>query len=174
MKKIISVILIILLMGIMFAGCGSAGKDKDGNSQDAEIKSSDSSVETPTEAKEVEEKSGTEINVSMGQADNNMSLPDGYPKDVIPLLEDANIVNVNDARDTISKAIGIGYMTNKSLEDTITFYQEVMKDGTIDMENKTDDTFIIMGRKGDYVVTISGAITNDTVAIMLDVAPKNR
>lgn len=182
MKKIISVILIILLMGVMFAGCSSESKDSNQgndmesneNSQNTGTNSNDSSAEIPSEVKEAEEKSGTETNVSMGQVGNNLSLPDGYPKDIIPLLDDANIVNVNDARDTISKAIGIGYMTNKSFEDAIVFYQEVMKDGTIDMENKTDDSFVILGSKGDYVVTIGGSLTNGTVTIILDVAPKNR
>jgi hypothetical protein len=103
-----------------------------------------------------------------------LSLPDGYPKDVIPLLDDANIVNVNDARDTASKAIGIGYTTKKGLEDAVEFYEDVMKDGTIDMKNKADDNFIILGSKGDYVVTISGALTNGTVTIFLDVASKDR
>lgn len=171
MKKIISIILIILLVSFMITGCGSGSKAENISSQDA---GTNSSAEPPSEVKEIEEKSDTEINVSMGQAGNNMSLPDGYPKDVIPLLEDANIVNVNDARDTISKAIGIGYMTSKSLEEAVEFYQDVMKDGKIDMENKTDDSFVILGSKGDYVVTIGGSLTNGTVTIILDVAPKNR
>ncbi len=174
MKKIISIILIILLVGLVVAGCGSGSKAENVSSQDTGANSSDSSAEPPSEVKEIEEKSDTEINVSMGQAGNNMSLPNGYPEDVIPLLEDANIVNVNDARDTISKAIGIGYMTSKSLEEAVEFYQDVMKDGTINMENKTDDSFVIMGSKGDYAVTIGGSLTNGTVTIILDVAPKNR
>ena len=53
-------------------------------------------------------------------------------------------------------------------------YEDVMKDGTIDMKNKADDNFIILGSKGDYVVTISGALTNGTVTIFLDVASKDR
>lgn len=171
MKKIISIILIILLVGLVVAGCGSGSKAENVSSQDT---GTNSSTEIPSEVKEIEEKSDTEINVSMGQAGNNMSLPNGYPEDVIPILEDANIVNVNDARDTISKAIGIGYMTSKSLEEAVEFYQDVMKDGTINMENKTDDSFVIMGSKGDYAVTIGGSLTNGTVTIILDVAPKNR
>lgn len=171
MRKIISIILIILLVGLMVTGCGSGSKAETINSQDT---GTNSSAETTSEVKKIEEKSGTQVNVSMGQMGSNMSLPEGYPKDVVPLLDDANIVNVNDARATISKAIGIVYMTNKSLEDTIAFYQDVMKDGTISMENKADDNFVIFGNKDDYVVTIGGALTNGTVTIMLDVAPKNR
>lgn len=171
MKKTISIILVILLVGLMITGCGS---ESNKSRQDAITNSSDSSAETTSEVNKIEEKSDTEINVSMGQMGSNLSLPDGYPKDVIPLLDDANIVNVNDARDTISKAIGIGYTTKKSFEDAIEFYGDVMKDGSINMKNIADDNFIILGSKGDYVVTISGALTNGTVTILLDVAPKDR
>ena len=174
MKKIVSIILIILFTSFMVAGCGPGSKAENVSNQNTGTDSSDSSTEISSGIKEIEEKSGTEINVSIGQMGNSMSLPEGYPKDVIPLLDDANIVNVNDAGDTVSKAIGIGYITKKSLEDAIMFYQDVMKDGAIDMENKADDNFMIFGSKDDYVVTIVGALTNDTVTIMLDVAPKNR
>ena len=99
-----------------------------------------------------------------------MSLPDEFPVDILPLMDDARIdfINTNDA----NQAIGITYQTDKSFDEVIAFYQEVMQDGKVSMQSSQDDSYIIIGSKGSYAVTIS--ITNQNgkqVFVLLDVTP---
>lgn len=113
--------------------------------------------------------SGTDINVSLGQNGENMPLPESFPKDVLPLTEDANIINVNDNGE--GNSIGIIFKTDMSFEESITYYQNIMKDGTMMMENKKADSYIFMGSKDKYGISISiSKYDGDKVSILLDVA----
>lgn len=108
----------------------------------------------------------------MGQFGDNLKLPDSFPKNVVPILGDANIINVNENRD--SKAIGITYTTEKPLNVATDFYLEAMKNAN-GYEVTTDETFsIISGEKENYYITvIVGKYEGDNVSVMLDIGMQN-
>lgn len=173
MKKILEPIAVILLVIIVLSSCG--GKEtleKDNNNylnQDSNINtnSEDSDDEDQgVSIENLEEKSGTEVNVSLGKSGNNMSLPDEFPKDVLPLIDDANIINVNNT----ATNIGIIYETNKDYSDAVDFYKEAIKEMDVDFEGKSEDSYVAWGSIDDYSFTLSISIQNATkTIIMLDV-----
>ncbi len=154
MKRIIALFIIVLMMSVAIGGCGG-GKDNDIG---------------PATGGSIDLGDGKKINYGTAQPGKNLSLPDEFPVDILPLMDDARIdfINTNDA----NQAIGITYQTDKSFDEVIAFYQEVMQDGKVSMQSSQDDSYIIIGSKGSYAVTIS--ITNQNgkqVFVLLDVTP---
>lgn len=168
MRNITGILILTLILMFFLTGCGS--KSENVEKDNAISKSLEDTVQSVNN--EVSQASGSDINVSMGQFGNNLSLPDSFPKDIVPLLDDANIINVNENRD--SKAIGITYTTEKSLKDATDFYLEAMEN-TNDLEVTIDQGYsIISGEMESYFITIIvGTYEGDNVSIMLDVGMQN-
>lgn len=164
---------IILILALIFASCSnnSSQGPKENLASDTSIENSadNSTGEVLEEENDVEEETdGPSVSVSLGETGENLSLPNRYPKDVIPLLDDANIINVNDNDD--AKALGIIFKTDKSFEEAIEFYNETMKEGTITVQTEKDDSYFIMGAKGDLgvIITIS-KYEGDKISILINI-----
>lgn len=178
MKRILIIVVIILASFFVLSGC--ANKDIQGNegnnlpksdTNNENNKEDTSDEDSETSIGELSEKSGMEVNVSLGKTGTSMSLPDSFPEDVFPLLDDANIVNVNENKD--NKAIGIIFETDKSYEDTVDFYKEVVEEAKKDFEDENDTGYAAWGSKGDYSFTISiNKPTHSKVGVLIDVRPK--
>lgn len=182
MRKII-ILSMLVLMAIVLISCSGGDKQvsrEDGPSQPAATEATENTATENTDAdesaeedatEEIEEDSGTEINVSLGVTGQNMSLPDSFPKEVFPLPEDANIINVNENAD--NKNIGIIFTTGKNFDEAVAYCQDIMKDGTITVEDKKDDSYILMGSKDKYSIMISVSKYNgENISILFNVTPK--
>ena len=145
-------------MSVVVIGCGD-GNDK-GNL--AKVTPTGGTIEL----------GDSKINYGTAKPGQNLSLPDEFPVDVLPLLDDAriNFVNTNDA----NQAIGITFLTDKSFDEAVEFYQKVMQDGKVTMESKQDNSYILIGSKGSYAVSISITYqTGEKVFVLLDVTPQS-
>jgi hypothetical protein len=161
MKRFLCVCTIFIMMAFVFAGCGN--KEADNSNEQTSNNPVESSVN------ETSKNSGADIKVNMGASGTNMSLPDGFPRDVVPLLDDANIVNVIDNKE--SMAMGVTYTTDKSLEEAIAFYQNVFKDVEERVETKTDSGYMLFGKKNNIDITaVIAKYDGDKISILLNVS----
>jgi hypothetical protein len=148
------------MMTSILVGCGNkeGSKNEDASSNSVQSSSNDA-----------EKNSGGDIKVNMGNSGVNLSLPDGFPKDVVPLLGDANVINVIDNKE--SKAMGITYTTDKSFEDAVAFYQEVIKDGVERSESASENGYLMFANKAgiDISVVIS-KYEGEKVSVFLNVS----
>lgn len=158
MRRNIALLIMVLMMSVVVIGCGD-GNDK-GN------------IDKVTPTGGTIELGDSKINYGTAKPGQNLSLPDEFPVDVLPLLDDAriNFVNTNDA----NQAIGITFLTDKSFDEAVEFYQKVMQDGKVTMESKQDNSYILIGSKGSYAVSISITYqTGEKVFVLLDVTPQS-
>lgn len=172
MKRIL-LLSMLVGMAVVIIACSNSPQQVSNENATAQPQSGEAVKNTPPEVtiKDLEQKSGMDINVSLGKTGENMSLPESFPNNTFPLPEDANIVNVNDNKD--AKALGITFKTGKNFEEAVAFYQNVMKGGTITMEQKKDGTYLLMGDKDKYGVMVSVSKYNgDNVSVLLNVTFK--
>lgn len=158
MRRNIALLIMVLMMSVVVIGCGD-GNDKVNLNK-----------VTPTGG--TIELGDSKINYGTAKPGQNLSLPDEFPVDVLPLLDDAriNFVNTNDA----NQAIGITFLTDQSFDEAVEFYQKVMQDGKVTMESKQDNSYILIGSKGSYAVSISITYqTGEKVFVLLDVTPQS-
>lgn len=163
MKKIWYILMIIIIIMAMLGGCGGPSKQAGLKAADEEVK------KVEEEINEAAKEAGSDVKVSLGEMGSNLKAPDSFPKDVVPILEDANIVNVNDNKD--SKAIGIIYLTGKKYEEAVAFYTEALGDAKNLSQQSDQNSFFMSGKKEDYGFIVSIAKTNDgNFSIYLDVS----
>lgn len=154
--------MVVLFIFLALTGCGGGDKEP------AETSGNAPEGDNVTQ-ETVEQRNDSEINLGTGKSGKNMELPAEFPNDIIPLLDDAQIDNIikNDA----NKAININFNTGKSMEEAAAFYKEVMKDGSDTQEISGEDSYIIIGVKDDYVVTIAIVVPQGDTIVNIDVRP---
>ncbi len=170
MKRII-LLSILIFMTVFFISCSNSTTQNNNENETLQTKTAkvDGDKSAQDVIDEVKQNSGMGINVSLGETGENLSLPESFPNDVFPLLDDASIVNVNDNKE--AKAIGIVFETDKSYEEAVAFYQDIMKSGTITVEDKKDDTYILMGTKDKYGIMITISKYNgDDISVLINVS----
>jgi preprotein translocase subunit SecD len=164
MKKVLCVFIVILIMTSFLVGCGNKDDSKNEDVSSNSVQSS---------SNDAEKNSGGDIKVNMGNSGVNLSLPDGFPKDVVPLLGDANVINVIDNKE--SKAIGITYTTDKSFEDAVAFYQEVIKDGVERSESASENGYLMFANKaGIDISAVISKYEGEKVSVFLNVSTANQ
>lgn len=160
MKKIV-LLSMLALMTVVLISCSGGTKQVP----------EENAASQPVAAEAAESAPEVEINVSMGEMGENMSLPESFPKDVFPLPEDANIVNVNENKD--AKAVSIVFKTGKSFDEAVAYCQDIMKGGSIGMEDKKDASYLLMGDKDKYGVMITVSKYNgENISILFNVTAK--
>lgn len=156
MKRLVVFLLVAFTMSIVFTGCGGGDEKNNDNNlgQSGKVKLED----------------GKEINYGTAKQGKSLELPADYPVDVLPLLDDAVIsfVNTNDS----TKGIGVYYDTDKSFDEAVAFYEEVMASGEINIRNSTPEGLMLIGTKDTYSITINiyqqpGA----KLGVLLDITP---
>ena len=163
---------ILVLMAVVLISCSSGAKQVPGEKEPSQPAAVETAESTPAAVTldDVVKDTGAEIDLSLGQIGENMSLPESFPKDVFPLPEDASVVNVND-NDT--KGIGIIFKTGKNFDEALAYCQDIMKDGTITVENKKEDSYFLMGSKEKYGVMITVSKYNgENISILFNVTPQ--
>ncbi|MGI6728192.1 MAG: hypothetical protein ACOX4P_06565 [Anaerovoracaceae bacterium] len=153
MKRKSIILMVLLIISIAITGCG--GNDKN------TVKTDGSTATKDTAMQEKE---------SLENGKTGMDLPEDFPKDIIPVLDDARIDHI--IRNDVNKAININYNTDKSKEEAIEFYKEVMKDGKSTQEMDSDDSYIIFGVKGNYAVSITILAPQGDTIVNIDTRPE--
>jgi len=172
MKKLVYLYILVLAVMILAScskGANKASKDES-SSQQAESEAFEN-INENIEKEKIEEDDEAGIKISIGETGENLSLPDDFPKDVIPLPEDANIINVNTSSD--NKGIGVIFKTGKRFDEAVTYCRDIMKDGTILVEDKKDDSYFLMGSKDKYSIMMSISKYNgEEISILFSVTPQ--
>jgi len=173
--KGISFILIIALIAALLVGCSSGQKQAPKENTPSQPAATQTAVkDAPQEdLEDIEEDEVDElddepgIRFNLGETGRNLSLPDNYPKEVLPLPEDANVVNVN----ADDRAIGVIFETGKSFEEAVEYCKDLMKDGSIIVEEKKEDSYLLIGTKDNYDITISVS-KHFSVSILFGISSK--
>lgn len=162
MKRISIILMVALVISLALSGCGGDGK-----------KTADTGGNTPvtnTAPQGTIKLGGSEVNFGSSKSGNNMEIPAEFPTDILPVLDDAQIKQI--IRNDASRGINITFATDKSLEEAASFYKGVMKDGSNTQEIGGEDSYIIMGVKGDYAVAISIVVTQGDTYVQIDATPE--
>ena len=105
MKRVLAV-MVILALAFSLSACGPVKISKDG----VQIKGPDGST------------------ISLG---DKISLPDGYPKDVVPIISGGNINFANKTMDDNKQPnYGVMYSIEKPFAEVLSYYKNVFKDAT--------------------------------------------
>ena len=143
MKKIICLLTIMIILSIS-AGCGNKIKTKEGslsvNKENVVVKSND----------------GSSTVISTSDSNKGGTLPSGYPKDIVPLLDD-NKIKVSGKTDTNNKkTFTVMYYTKKEISEASEFYKKLLEG--------SQDLYI--GESGDFVL-LSGIKDNHKISISI-------
>lgn len=132
MKRILAV-MVIMALAFSLSACGPVKISKDG----IQIKGPDGST------------------VSLGE---KVSLPDGYPKEVAPIIAGGNISFANKTIDDNKQPnYGVMYTVDKPFAEVLSYYKNAFKDATNKSDLESSDFHVLGGTKGayDFGVTIS-------------------
>lgn len=163
MKKISVLLILLLIISLSLIGCG--GGDKKTVTTDENTPVSDTTPQSTVELGD-----GSRVDLGKWESGNNMEMPVEFPVDILPVLDDAQINHI--IKNDTNKGINITFTTGKSLKEAGEFYKEVMKDGRDTQVISGEDSYIIMGVKGDYVVAISIVLTQGDTYVNIDARPQ--
>lgn len=163
MGKSVAKLMVVMVIFLAIFGCGNDGKNI-----------ADTGGGTPVNVKASQGKDDSEnssgLQGGVVKSGKNMEVPAGFPTDILPLLEDAQIDNV--IKNDTNKAINVNFTTKKSLKEATEFYKEVMKGGSNIQKINSGDTNIIMGAKGNYVITITIMASQEVTIVNIDTRPE--
>jgi hypothetical protein len=160
MKKSIILIICALLI-LSLAGCkktiktddGSISVDKNGN---IEAKSND----------------GTTTKISSNDK-GTVSLPDGYPKDILPVIDGAKIITAAKQDSDGKSSYTVMCDVNKKIEDIAKYYQGKLGDLTDKTETSGTEAYMLIGKKGGYEIAVyTTKDSEDKVILSLNLSPQ--
>lgn len=167
-KKVICILIPCLIIALILGGCGGGKKESAAEDFNKELKETEKEIE-----KNISDEIGSDVDIDfdmgdIGQIGMNLPLPDSFPKHVVPLVDDANIINVNDNKE--DSAVGIIYTTAKKYDELGKFYQEVFKDVEDLNQTQLDNGIIMSGNKDGYRIAITAVAVDDkSSSVMIDV-----
>lgn len=85
-----------------------------------------------------------------------VSLPEGYPKDILPIIDGGKIVLANKNEDADKKvSFWVTVSSDKPAQEVYKFYEEAVKDASETQKAQSNDGYYLAGVKGDKRFTIS-------------------
>jgi hypothetical protein len=147
MKKIISIILIVLVFSIVFTGCGK--DDPVDENLDVGVKAEKDSVVITAEGSET---------VMSKDMKTSVDLPKDYPENIMPIYKDLFLIVSSKNADGSFSITGL---TNDSVEDVAKFYNDILKEANSMMNMLDEDGYTNMGDFEGYVYTIMAENSND-------------
>lgn len=148
MKKL-AVLPILLAISIAFTGCfwsSITGKST--------IKTNDGTVTTDKNGIEIKDKDGSTTSVNTGDS-KGTSLPEGYPKDIVPVIDGAKIVMSAKNQDANKKiTFVIALESKKEITEVGNFYKDVMENAEEKVESEVNNWISIGGKKAKNNVLI--------------------
>jgi len=142
MKKVISIILLILLISILVVGCGN---DKEENIE------ANTELDVKTNSNEMTMKNSEMETVVTTDMKKSVDLPEGYPENIIPIYDDLFLVAATKKSDGSFSVVGL---TKDELKKVVEFYQDVFKDANVMTDNFDGSDYIGMGDLKDFTYTI--------------------
>jgi len=143
-------ILIIIAFIFSFTACGRKEKDTDKGDADK--------VKMLEKAAGDEDKPGKAdpaLKLNIGDVGNNLPLPDNYPKEILPLAGDANIINV--VQYTQRNGLGIIYISDDDLDSLLELNESALSDAKDLKVLETDDGYLLMASlEGVYYTIMIG------------------
>ncbi len=131
----IFVILTIIAFIFSFTACGK--KEKNTHQRGAgkvDGKSADYTDKTT--------KADPALKLNMGDVSNNLPLPDNYPKEILPLAEDAKIINV--MQHTENNGLGVIYISDDDLDSLLELNKSSLSDAKDLKILETDAGYLLM------------------------------
>ena len=151
MKKLILVIALCTVLSLA-AGCGGTKAVK---TDEGTVKVKDNKVEVTTN-------NGDKSQITANNA-GGVSLPEGYPKETVPIIGDGKIVMATKNEDADKKlTFWVTVNSNKDPKEVYKFYEETLKDATETQKTEVNNDYFISGIKGDrsFTVSVSSEETN--------------
>lgn len=163
MKRKSFILFAALITMLSLVGCGDGEKEP--------VKTGDNVSVNKTDMKEKDKSDkGNEIKDNVEISEKGMKIPEEFPSDIVPILGDGKVTYV--IKNSENNAINVTYTTGNSIEDAATFYKEVLKDSSDIQEISSEDSYILVGSKEGYVVTITIVAPNDETTVQIDTRPE--
>lgn len=163
MKKKITVFLVLVMALMLLAGCGS----------EKTIKTDEGKVSIGEDKLTFEGKDGskTEMNVADGKGEK-VALPDGYPKDLLPIVDDSKIIMANKNEADGKATYLISFTCSKKAKDVNEYYKGVLKDTTDLNTSQINEVYTLTGYKGDQQLTVWITQEEKDTSVNLGISPK--
>ncbi|HBV97113.1 MAG: hypothetical protein JL50_21405 [Peptococcaceae bacterium BICA1-7] len=144
MKKFILAVALSVVLALG-AGCGGTKT----------IKTDEGTVKVDNNKVEVTTNDGGKSQISVNEP-GGISLPEDYPKEIVPIIADGKIVLASKNEDP-DKRISYWVTVNspKDPKEVYGFYQEALKDATETQKTEVNNDYFISGIKGDRSFTVS-------------------
>ncbi len=140
MKRLLSIILMSVLI-LALAGCGSkepAANKANGGTASAEPKQSQATGDPQKPQNET--------------ASDSKMLPASYPKEILPLAADAEILDVRE--NPANKGLEVSYVSDNDIGTLCDYYEGALKDAQDLSTNETSDGYIISANMDGVGYTI--------------------
>lgn len=155
MKKLFKLFCIVILMFTLSA-CNSDTKQSKNdvpiNTDDTNFTDNEKPIETIEENNTDEEENSNTLEIDI---EGNLSLPEGYPKQIVPLYKPIKIGltnRFNISSDTIGYEIQ--YVSDSDVEDVHNYYVSILKDSQDFYDMSMEPTYSISGYKENYAITL--------------------
>lgn len=148
MRRILSLILVSVLI-FTLAGCGAKAPSAD-----------KANSETILETKQNQTIDGTQK--ANETASGSKTLPANYPKEILPLAADADIIDVRENPE--SKGLEIMYVSDNDIDTLCDFYEGALKDAKDLNTDETPDGYWITAKIDgiDYTIMLDKKAMNPT------------
>ena len=142
MKKILSLILMSVLI-LSIAGCGA--KEPAENEANDGTKSAESKQSQTTDSTQKPKET----------ASGSKTLPGSYPKEILPLAADAEIIDVRE--NPANNGLEVSYVSDNNIETLCDFYEGALKDAKDLNTDETPDGYWITAKMDgiDYTIMLS-------------------
>lgn len=150
MRRILSLILASVLI-LALAGCGAkepAANEATGGTVSGEPKQSQTAGEPQKPQNET--------------ASGSKTLPASYPKEILPLAADAEIIDVRES--PLSKGLEVAYVSDNNIDTLCDFYEGALKDARDLNTDETADGYWITAKMDgiDYTIMLDKNAMNPT------------
>lgn len=162
MRKKLAILVVLVMAFSLMAGCGS-GKT---------VTTDDGKVSYQEGKATFEGKDGSKTEVNVAEEGQEVALPDGYPKDLLPIVDNAKIVmaNKNEADGKVNYMIS--YTCSKSAKDVWEFYKDALKDATDLSTSQVNNVYTAGGTKGEQQLTVWISQEDKETSVNLGITPK--
>lgn len=158
MKKII-ILAIVCIIVFSFIGCNKKAKIE---TEDGTVEIDKNNVKVKTKDGEANlEVDDNSVNIKSEDGDANLSiseegvdLPEGYPKDVIPIIDGAKVISAMDTSNDNKKMYIIAMGSNKEKKEVYDYYLNIIKDAENLTKIDAGGGYMRTGKLGNYAVTI--------------------
>jgi len=154
--------LLVTLIVLSITACGKTIKTDDGEISlkdgEVEIKTEDGSTTVEDGKITFEGEDGSAV---LEASEDGVDLPDGFPQDLVPIIDDSIILMAIGGNDEGGEEYSITALTNTEVKDVVDFYKDIMSDAEDSTTVAAGDMNIFAGLKNGIHVTITISPTDE-------------